>query len=232
MHVIKKLAMQYKDIYGYMQPDARISHNGLRFTSEYMMVLVGNKILEEEDKLHFLRLVMKCFVKPGLLKRHGWAHEDEQEGIDDYIAVAHAAKQLGYVNEICGPILSYGQRNFWYYCNVEKPTVKNKISAAFWRFPAFVAHLYFCCNRNPTPLGLFFWCGAVVWSSFKSFKKQDEWVLSWHMCNAAFGVNVLSDLIIKFWYWKLGKKRIGDIIGNYFNNYDHPNSRYFRNKLN
>lgn len=229
MHEIKVKAMQFKDIYGYMQPDRRISHNGIRFTSEYYLILKKHNILDEADLSHFQLLILKCFKQPGLLERHPYEHHNVQEGPDDYIALMHAASELGFIDEICAPILSYGQRNFFCYHNVDKPTWKDRLSSFFLRQPSTIAHFYFACGLKPPLLFYISWLLNLTYTSFFNRDKQDDWILSWHCADTAFRHDKLVDIVVRFWEWQRKRKQIdlGELMGEYFQNRDHVLSKYF-----
>lgn len=229
---IFKAALKYSDSWGYIQPDKGVSHNGLRFTSRFYINLKRNCGIDNFDKLIFQTLVSSCFVKMGLLERHPELHHNVQQGIDDYIMVTAAAKELDLINEINVPILDYGKKHFYIYQNTDlfNKFPKDLISACFFRFFAFIAHLYFSCNLIPPMFCKWWWIKSVHYTMNRKKILQDNWLFADAMCDTAQGLDPKCDEVIKeFQSIKAIKlpNGLGWLLGEYFQNHEHVNVKYF-----
>ena len=221
---IREVSKKYTDPYGFIQPDGKPSGNGLRYTSEYYLTLKRLNLLTEEDQFEFKRLIASCEVRPGLLERHPVAWKGSQQGPDDYIAVAHASKEIA--PQIARRILSYGLTTGWVYNNVNPG--KFTFKAWLGRQPQFVCHLFWCGGLEPGLIEKLWWSVTIIHASFKPKSDQDGWLLSWHLVNAAPDKGLIG-VVKKWWYHRLGKYQLKRSFAAYFNNPDHVLARYFQN---
>ncbi len=228
---VRQAFEQYRDKAGLIQPvinpgqDA--SGNGLLYTAEYVLALHKLKLLTVEDCHKFLTTVYKCMLEPGLLKRSP-THTDQQ-GLDDYVGVMAAL----YVTRrwaAADSIHKYGKDHWWVYNNSQPGTIRHKDgrinwSAMFFRMPQVIAHFKWATNRTPNLFERLYWFGTIIVASRAEKKNQDAWVLSYLLIQVMDRRSLLCTLAAEIWEMQFRKHYpggLGEVLGSYFNNTEHP----------
>jgi len=106
------------------------------------------------------------------------------------------------------------------------------LSAWMGRFPQLIAHFKFATHKNPTFFEKIFWCLSLIKKPSKNH--HDAWILSW--CKAKVYQNTKAKNFLCNIAYKIFAKRlkntwgnIGECLGDYFKNPNHPNSLYLKN---
>lgn len=214
------------DEHGLVQPDGGTSHNGIRFTAEYVVALVrcDDQIPKEEAK-RILTAIKSCQAEPGLYHRFPGAFT-LQEGPDDYVGLGLISYYLN--TNIADEILAYGKKTLpRYNFNNINPGKFNK-SAWLGRQGQLICHLYYGSTQDP-PWYLRLWHRlAVLKSAFGEKDDQDNWVLTW-MLVKIMPDGYLNNLVKMIWINRFKKhhpKGIGQVLCDYFNQTTHPHSTY------
>lgn len=144
---ILQKASDYTDLSGLMAPGILgdpipivACDNGLRYLSEYHILLHLTGLSTDADKDDWERIVGTCMIEPGLLKRYP-GPSNNQEQMDDHLAVCAAAYILNRPNH-AKDMLSYGFKHLGFF-NTQNPgkfTTDGKIAwnAFTWRMPQIV----------------------------------------------------------------------------------------------
>lgn len=245
----------YFDQYGFVQPHPEVpSLNGVRYTGEYVVALHKEGKLDEERQ-RLLALFESVQREPGLLMRTP-DNKGGYESIDDTVSAITASHFLK--GTFAKKFLEYGRFYpaitmdesdsdkekirrgkgvfallkalgpvTWVYNNLNPE--KFALSSWLGRFPQLIAHAQFAAGE-PVPLWRqLWWAGAVIQSSFS--KEQDHKVLGWHLIMVARKKSVLCSVVAMFWSHMFRKhypEGIGQVIGNYFGDQNHPAAYWLR----
>ena len=143
--------------------------------------------MNDTDRGDFVKLVRSLEAAPGLINRNPpTGYHDDQEGPDQYIALVAASHVLGRsAQQIANEVAAYGDSHGWLMNNVRKGSALDKdghlnVSAAFLRFPQYVAHFHFCAGLPTDPVTEAVWA-AVIANGAKHDSAPDSVVLQWFM---------------------------------------------------
>jgi hypothetical protein len=133
-HGVRQDCSTYFDQYGLMQPGPSVSSgNGLLFTAEYIMALMFNNELDEEERQRLIKVYNSCELEPGLLMRSpiGAPFNQDQEGPDDYVGAAAASYFLR--DSLAERILKYGnEKGAYKYADEYEEPDRREESRLFW----------------------------------------------------------------------------------------------------
>ena len=158
----------YKNNLGFFsdKPEAS-SGNDLLFSAEAIQVMRQNQAWTLADHEAMVKAVRTYSqIEPGLFGRPGWMQDQEQ--LDDYIGLATIDSAFA------AEAIDYGTKHYWIF-----PTGKNFqwYEPLFFRWPAMIAHLYWCAGRKPCLLIRPIWCLSVAFSG--SVESLDSWKLNY-----------------------------------------------------
>jgi len=218
----------YMDSYGLVHPEPNtISHNGIRFTVEYAAACARLGLLSTDVKNQIFLSIQACEKLPGLYQRHPIEHQRSQEGPDDYVAIGLLAKLLG-ASFIAERLINYGKQNGFVFNNIHPG--KFTLSSWLGRQPQLIAHWYFAAGKKAPLFHRMVWVATILMASRAKREDQDAWILSWMLVKASvdsssFTVNVARRAWIKS-FKKAWPGGVGEVLGDYFNNKDHPSAKY------
>lgn len=112
-------------------------------------------------------------------------------------------------------------KNVWNNANPGKFT----LSAWLGRQLNLMAHLKFAANIDPSCIEKLVWCLAILKDLFEKKSNKDSWVLSWLAVKTAKNKSFICDVVGSIWIWKFKrtwKNGMGELLGSYFNNINHP----------
>jgi hypothetical protein len=154
-------------------------------------------------------------IYDGLYGRPGWMQD--QEAPDDYYGLA-AWSTVYAIN-----IHSYAESSHWYF----KTSKDAKWwEPAFFRFPAFMAHIKWCALETPNPLLRLCWAVSVAFSGSKT--SQDPWILSWLLTEVSGNQGWIERLATKIYKYRLAKNMgsLKAVFAAYFGDPNHPLVKY------
>jgi len=227
----------YRDKFGLIHPGLTgptkldgISHNGLRFLSEYVICLINHDQMTKSEETKIMNSVLLCESTHGLFRRHPYTHYDSQIGIDDYIGLLTLSYYVFPI--VAMRVIDYGDKNFWVFNSVNPGQWDP--SAWLGRFPALRAHAYFCAKRRPPLLWRLAWCGAVLWAMKAKRDDQDAWMLSYHLVQVVGDNSWMCTRIAVLWKWRFRNVHphgAGGVLKSYFNKEatgeaPHPSERF------
>lgn len=218
-----------------------VSGNAILFTAEKLFILEQNNVLIFEDKLRYINNIKsECEIVPGLYRRSK-DFSNDQEGPDDYVGLAAASALIG--SSIARDILSYGQTHYFQWGPFKFPYYYNNTSsrqpeAWLGRQPALLAHFYYCAGKKPSVFKKLAWAVSVGLTGLfdkdpKGSGAQDKYILSWLLIEGykrSQYNSVMCNTAIKLYKHTLKKKwrnGLKEVFAVYFQNPDHPISRYF-----
>lgn len=209
-----------------LHPKVGQSQNGLRWTSEYMMLLKRYGELTDADIDSYRNMVKLCMVEPGLLSR--FPGSGEQEGPDDYYALLAACYFLG-IKDIPKLILNYGRTNNYIYNNVSPGKFTG--SAFLGRQLPLVACMHYAAGETPN---FFLRCALKVslWLSSRSSgkKNQDAKALGYFQMLIATTMPEYAG-VIKTWWESLYAEFTGgmqEVLKKYFAYDEYPTVVYWK----
>jgi len=233
----------------YINPPIDSSNNGILYTSEMIIALLDNNVLNI-DEINTLNVVYKsCEVIPGLME-HNPDKSGGQDSPDDYWGCGVASAFLN--NNLAANILSYGNNkskshsqlsgSFWsklgyhilrfYYWNGIPQVYNNEDPGKFtwsaWlgRFPHLTAHLKWAADLSPNLVERLWWAASLIISSLASSSNAGAWALCWLQVRLweLKGNGPLEWLAVKIWRWRFSKVfgNPGNMLGQYFQNPNHP----------
>lgn len=194
------------------------SGNGVMYSSEFICLLEANGELTGAVAASWITPLTRCFVEVGLLARDP-KNEAEQEGPDDYIALAAAAcainraiKPLGMDWPIANDVLRYGLRHFGNFNN--KQPGKFSWSSWLWRQPQLIAAYMAAAVKRTWYARLFFWiiaqpfyfvaAGSIAVSCRKAaLGDADSRRLAWSLIQSTAPVSWMVRLAARGWYARL-----------------------------
>ena len=92
-----------------------------------------------------------------------------------------------------------------------------------------IAALKCAAGKEPTFFECLWWAGAVWLARKADPKDQDAWVLTWHLVRSKRPESLLCDWAASAWikkYRSVHPEGLGKILGDYFQNANHPLARY------
>jgi len=232
-----------RDEYGLIQPGNGSGGNGLRYTSDYLLILKRLGFCKTDDINDFEQVTKRCRagVIPGCYNRS--PVNTDQEGPDDYVALAAADRDIAF------DIFTYGVNNNWIYCNVE-PGIKynwtwevfrryvlgkkdrtHRLSALFFRQPQLIAHFYYAASFKCPLWRKLAWFLSIWYTSFSETKGQDDWVLSNHLIITYLMSSQRTwyqDWVCNYWGKQFKKTWPGgfkELLTKYFG-WEHPLAKY------
>lgn len=229
-HFIAKWSDRWDMLHNCENPNGRTTFNPLVYTSEHYLTLAAKGWLKPGDRTSFETIVNRCWVPGhmGLLHR-GPEIPDQQQGVDDYIAVTTAAKVLG-LRYIAEAILQYGLKNKWFYNNVNPgsrmhPDGRFNDSAWFERYLHVIAHFYWCTGDTPDLARRTYWALSVGTSAQAGNKDHDGWILTSMLVKACEGRTYAETKAANCFLDKRAENFPGgmsQLYGRYFANELHP----------
>lgn len=221
----------YRDDYGLQQPtnDGRVSHNGIRFTAQYLIALINYGSLSYGQKVRIKGVVSNCFEKPGLLMRD--PTNPFQDSIDNYLSLALLSKYLNprWAKEV----LKYGRSNFGFYEN-KKPIYNPfyripPLDSWLWRFPQLFYALRCAAGEKPN----FFQTAAAFISIYmaRNTRDQDSRALTLILIRCSDGNSRLIEWATRKFvvgFKKAYPEGLGQVLKDYYNNHKHPDAKYLR----
>lgn len=215
----------YRDQYGLQQPTMYgTSHNGVRFTAQFVLVMINYGCLTYGQKLRLRGLIGKCFEKPGLLRRD--PSSVLQDSIDNYLGLALISKFID--QSWAKDVLKYGRSHFGFYEN-NKTSRWPKGSAFLWRFPQLFYALRCAAGERPN---WFQTLSAVIsiWAA-RNTMDQDRRALSLLLIRCGDGHSKLINWAAEKFaqgFKKSYPEGLGQVLGDYYQNHDHPDASYLR----
>lgn len=202
-------------------PPVGRSQNGVRWTSEYMILLKRYEECTEEDISRYKAMVDKCMVEPGLLSR--FPGSGEQEGPDNYYSLLGACVYLG-ITRLPREILEYGQKNNFIYNNINPGKFTG--SAFMGRQLPLVACMYYASGKEPNAILKAALVVSLLLSANSSgMENQDAKALGYFQLLVVQGRSSFWDKIISYWFKKLHEEFPGgmkDVLKKYFNYDEFP----------
>jgi hypothetical protein len=214
----------YLDQDGLVNPGLNVgSNNGVLYTSEAYVIGRLQHLEENSDLLQYVRAVLPCLRRTGLLSRHPDGGGG-QEGPDDYVG-------LGSMLYFCGftlsaqQVIDYGWKNRGFYNNVD-PSDRNW-KAFLVRQPQLIALFYWAAGKKPILLLRLYTAVCIAVSGRKD--NPDSWFLAWLLGQVA----IRESWICRFAF-ELFKKRLlkaypngmQDVAATYFEP-GHPLIKYW-----
>lgn len=213
----------YIDSNGLVSGNGQPTGNGIRYTSEW---LIANKQITNEDLLFFYQSIMQCV-------HLGFIYESPDGGdastIDDLIPLFHARRHVDVIfRHSIYKIYQCLKDHYWI-----QPTRDGRFQwkGCLFRFPQLICHAKFCFNEKPNIFLKLYWCFVVLLACFNKRSHQDGWILTWHMVKAAQDRSKLCDFVGNIWWEKKEKmwpNGLGECMGEYFQNPNHPLAKYWR----
>lgn len=220
----------YRDKHGLQQPsnDGSVSHNGVRFTAQYVIALLTYGSMSYGQKVRLRGVIDRCFERPGLLMRD--PTNPFQDSIDNYLALAFLSKHLnpGWAKDV----LKYGRDHFGFYEN-KRPLDGHrrfpKLNSFLWRFPQLFYALRCAAGERPNFLQTLV-AFLSIWLA-RSTSDQDGRVLTLILIRCSDGRSSLINWAIS--KFVLGFKEtypqgLGQVLGEYYKNPHHPDAKYLR----
>lgn len=209
----------FVDENGLVSGDGAVSGNGLRYTSEYLLGLALKGLRDLDDDYKFFPIIDSCQIETGLFSRDPDKVSDQQ-GPDDYVALISMSWWMKQKYHLW--IYQYAQKNNYIFLNA-RANVDTIKSAWFGRMQQFVAHLKYANNVKPDLKQRLIWAYCVAVAPKKD--DQDSWCLAWHLKNVGGDKGKMEGYAKKIFEWRLKlayPKGIGQVIGEYFGNPNHP----------
>ena len=230
------------DKFGFITPDGSVSGNGIRYTSEYLMILEKLGFQLVADRRKFWDLINLCEAESGCVNRN--PDNKDGQGPDDYCALV--AADIDCAVEVYG----HGLKTGWIYCNPEpgvrynwtwevlrryvlgKTDRTHRLSALFFRQPQLIAHFMYSALRVPSLWRRLWWTASVWHTAFSETKHQDEWVLSQHLITSYLKQSHMTwyqNWVCKYWEKQFKKTWVGgfkELLTKYFG-FEHPLARYW-----
>lgn len=219
-----------------VQPFSGKSGNGILATCQTAIILNDKPFFCYSDK--FLKLfwaVCLCQIEPGLFRRHTKHFTEDQESVDDYLAISCAVPLL------CLSVLDFAKKGWkignlnipWYFPNEKQYQTKFSFRAWLYRFPALVCQVKQACGVPAAFWQRWVWAFSVMTCGWFGGNPDDSWILSWMM------VNCLTDrskwswsqrTARKVYFWRL--KRAGGIkvFFTRFYGENHPITKYAKDR--
>lgn len=159
------------DANGLVSPDGKISHNGLMFSSYYLMWLKERRDIDPESDAEIARVLAvyeSCMVINGGFNRApaGWTKGHLNQN-DDYFAIGWVSAEFDCV--FASFALLTARMNHGCLNNVAPGKFAWK--AWLFRMPWLKTHLQFAAGEKPDAFGIAAWC---LWMLLGSFKKRDS----------------------------------------------------------
>lgn len=215
------------------------SGNGVMYTGEYYSLLKKNNELTSVDPADFAATISHCIDNKGLLNRSPISKD--QEGIDDYLGVLSACKNLEIQSLPRMFLKSFLM--FLGFMNNQNPGFPS-FSSFLGRYPQFISCLIasaFPSKFNPLHILIrllafpFFFVTSLILlvNSLNSNGSADSKRLAWHVLECTESVSILCYLASKLWRKSLfrfyGSQGMLAVAKNYYGEY-HPFSKYWVNK--
>lgn len=222
---------RYTDVIGLLtehrdQPQ-RSSGNGILFTAEKLLCFKLLKMVTYSDFEDYYRSIAHCRVLSGLFQRA--PGDNDQQAWDDLIGLA------AMLPEAAKEILEYGERPVgdlglsFFYNNrnpgslYEPNGIDVNWRAWLGRNPAFVAHLYFCCDREPPLYARAAWVTNLLLAG--KDQDQDPWVLNRFLIEGNRKPRPIERWAARVWWSRFRKAYPGGmstLFMRYFANPGHP----------
>ena len=223
---------KYRGPFGLQHPssDGSVSHNGIRFTAQYLVVLLLNGCFSYGEKVRLRGIVGSCLrkTKRGMILMRD-PTDPFQDSIDNYIGLAFLASYLepSWASEL----LRHGRWNLGFYDNSRTNDTPwwrlPPPNAWLWRFPALIGTLRAGAGMDPGFFGSL-WAAMSVWLASRT-KDQDSKVLSWLIIQTFGGRSkMVSRAAVSFGkaMMKQYPNGIGQVLSAYYNNPNHPDVKY------
>jgi len=223
--VLEKEMKPYVDRFGLVTPSGGTSGNGLLYTSEWLLTLFRQGILDDETTQKYSEAIDKCQVTKGLFNRHPEA-TTHRNATDDYIGVIAVSRALGL--PYAHFIYRHGVKYAWVFNNVNPGFFH--ISSWFGRKFQFRAHVKFGIGMKPNLFERLVWCYSVITSAWKPLTDQDARTLTWLLVITASGQDDLTDKVGEWWMSKFKsqyKNGMSTVLEDYFG-FQHPIARYIK----
>lgn len=220
---------------GLVQPFSGKSGNGILATCQ-ALIIFNNRIFSTESIFNFYYSISRCQIEPGFFRRHTKHFTEDQESVDDYLAIACASPSM------TKDILKHARIGWhindkiipWYFPNEKQYQTKFSFRAWLYRFPALVCQVKQACGVHSVFWQRWVWALSVMTCGWFGGNPDDSWILSWMM------VNCLTDRSKWSWsqriarnvyYWRL--KRAGGIkvFFTRFYGENHPITKYAKDKF-
>lgn len=218
-------------------PDRKPSTmNGVTYTSYAAILLALHGYLQ--DPRAFAFIMRSSMVEPGLLKRHPTYRPGDQEGVDDYLALACACAILGEPT-LPAQILEYGRRTsvrlgplklrYW-YSNVAPGQLRHRDGRINWsaymgRFPALLCMLQWATRdlkEKPSAALRSYLAASIVKAALELPKHQDAVFQTWCLIKAHEAVGAPSRAVrLASGLWWAAFRRKGLTMRYLARSYDH-----------
>lgn len=221
---------EYADSDGMLTPNfhppVNSTGNGLLYTAEEMITLHELKLLTLEDQRAWDEIVKSCLVDGGMLKRNKYKN-NEQNSHDDYTGVLTACYLLDS-DFFTRNIYQYGKEHWWNFNNVNP----GKFTGASWlgRFPALIAHMYWCAGKTPNLFLRLYTALATIVSSSSDRKNHDNWMLTYLRIlvnNDKCWINRLANKVFMKKLFQHYPDGFRQIFKEYCVNPQHPLAKHF-----
>ncbi len=216
--------------------------DGLKHFSQYHALLVRRGESRLKHLIEFEHVIKSCYVERGLLNRSP-TKKEEQISHEAVIAVMYAAKLLN--SNIRFEILKYGMESRflflrWFFPNSESHVLNDIVplhkllSIHFWKAwfgknPETITHMHWCClsDQNYPPLIRMIMQGFYF--IFVTTKHSGLNTTNYMMSDAARDKNILLDMCIEFWRWRLNSFNKMGIVNSLVDELEinHPIVRYW-----
>lgn len=177
--------------------------NGLMYSAIHLILLKINDWVTFNDKSEFLDKLYFCqtSVASCILKRS--PTKTDQNGWDDYIAVLSAL----HMNDMLGTTHEFLVKGKEYKFNFNNET-PNKFTFKSWfgRSPRFVAHMYFCAEKEPNIFLKICWCLQMLLATLSKKTHFNSWALGYLYCMPLLNRFDMCGMVAKFYMRVLRKK--------------------------
>ena len=251
---LKELYKNHTDNFGLITPDGKESGNGILYTAQYIAAAKRYDQLPTQERNRLVDLYNSCESFPGLLMRAPEGKEADQQGPDDHYGALYADKILatGFAQRFLDhgetgankyevreghppfwtkalyTVLSLGGlRRVKNVYNQPRPFTFN-LSSWMSRFPPLFGIARIVAGKMAYPHEILWLIVTLVKSAHSPKDNHDAKTLAWLKILCTEDKSILVRVVAKYWRYKVKKQfpnGMGEILGEYFQNYDHPSVR-------